>query len=104
MRAKRRAGRWSLGSELPEEAFSGGSRITLFGRRCVLIEGHQGVVEMSDSCIRFRSSGCVIGIYGKELGIKELSLDAAMITGAAISTVSCGESPCRGGNARADDA
>jgi len=103
MRAKRRAGRWSLGSELPEEAFSGGSRITLFGRRCVLIEGHRGVAEMRESCIRFKSGGGMIGIRGKGLAIKELSLDAAMVSAEAIDSVACDEALQRGGNARADD-
>lgn len=91
MRAKHRAGRWSLGSELPEDAVTGSARITLSGRRCALVEGHRGVVEMSDACIRLASVGGVISIRGKKLGIKELSLDAAVVTGEEIESVGYGD-------------
>lgn len=104
MRAKPRSRRWILGSELPDDAVAGAPRITLFGRRCALIEGHRGVVEMSDACIRFRSGSGVISIRGEGLEIRELSLDAAMVSGETIESVSSDEKRCRGGDLRADDA
>jgi len=104
MRAKPRSRRWILGSELPDNAVAGGPRITLFGTRCALIEGHRGVVEMCDACIRFRSGSSVIAIHGKGLEIRELSLDAAMVGGETIESVASDEKRCRGGDLCADDA
>lgn len=91
MRAKHRAGRWSLRSELPEDAVTGSARITLSGKRSALVEGHHGVVEMSDACIRLASAGGVISIRGRMLGIKELSLDAAVVTGEEIESIGYGD-------------
>ena len=90
MRIGKRARRMLLACGLPEEAVMGSTRVTLYSRGAVLVEGQRGVVEMSDSCIRLKTDAGVLSIRGKELRLQELSLDAAMVYGAEIQSVGYG--------------
>jgi len=87
MRAKRRLAGAALQAELPEDALSAGARVTLIARGSVLVEGQQGVVELSQSCIRMRTKQGVVSVCGGALCLRRLSPDAALITGDPISTV-----------------
>lgn len=87
MRRRRHNGRTGLRSELPYGAAAGSSRITLFGKKSALVEGHCGVIEMNAPCIRFKGADGIMSIRGKDLAIRELSQDAAMITGEDIKAV-----------------
>lgn len=82
--------RIALSSSLPEDALTSGARVTMIGRGCVLVEGQRGVVELSDGCIRLRTEGGVLTVTGQGLRLHELSLDAAMIVGEPIVTVTYG--------------
>jgi len=65
----------------------GDARVTVFGRRCVMVEGQRGMVELGASCMRLKTQGSVLTVLGEALVLKELSADAAMITGKRIDTV-----------------
>lgn len=54
------------------------------GRVCVLVEGQYGVVELEEERIRLRTRDGVLSVAGNTLCLKELSADAAMITGERI--------------------
>ena len=82
--------RIALSSSLPEDALTSGARVTMIGRGCVLVEGQRGVVELSDGRIRLRTEGGVLTVTGQGLRLHELSLDAAMIVGEPIVTVTYG--------------
>jgi len=90
MRSSNRAKRWVLRSGLPEDALTGAARATLCGQSAVLIEGQHGVVEMGERCIRLRTQSGVLSIAGEGLVLHELSLDAAMIRGDKVETLTYG--------------
>ena len=75
---------------LPEDAVTGIARVTMTGRSAVLVEGQHGVVELSSACIRLRTRDGVLSVLGEALELRELSLDAAMITGERVETVTYG--------------
>ena len=104
MRRKRRIERKGLICELPFDSLTGYAQVALHGRCAAIIEGHQGVIAMDDACIRFDSVNGVISICGSHLVLKELSLDAATVTGVSIDLVAYDDGIRRGGNVHADDA
>lgn len=104
MRRKRRIERKGIIGLLPFDALAEGAQVALHGRRAAIIEGHQGVVAMDEACIRFDSVKGVISVCGNHLVLKELSLDAAMVTGVSIDLVAYDEGIRRGGKAHDDDA
>ena len=75
---------------LPEDAVTGSARVTMTGRSAVLVEEQHGVVELSGACIRLRTRDGVLSVLGETLELRELSLDAAMITGERVETVTYG--------------
>ena len=90
MRIGKRARRMLLACGLPEDAAAGGTRVTLYSRSAVMVEGQRGVVEMSGVRIRLKTDSGVLAICGEELRLQELSLDAAMVYGAEILSVGYG--------------
>lgn len=90
MRARNRARRMVLRSGLPEDAVTGSARTTMSGRSSVLIEGQRGVVEMSGTRIRLKTRDGVLNICGRNLKLEELSLDAAMVHGEDVHTITYG--------------
>ena len=87
MRGKRICSRAAVGCGLPEDALAGGARVTWFGRGSVLAEGQRGVVELSGERIRLRTDGGILCVCGRALTLRELSMDAAMIAGERIHTL-----------------
>lgn len=90
MRGAQRSRRMILKSDLPEDALTRGARVTLIAQSSALVEGQRGVVELSDERIRLRTAGGVLTVAGRGLRLHELSLDAAMIVGEPIVTVTYG--------------
>ncbi|MBQ4266027.1 MAG: YabP/YqfC family sporulation protein [Clostridia bacterium] len=88
MHRRVRARHLALLSGLPEDALSSGARITMMGRGCVLVEGQHGVVELGANRIRLRTSEGILCVSGCALALRELSLDAALISGKQIDTAS----------------
>ena len=96
MPKRRRISAAALDAGLPEDALAGGARVTWFGRGSVLAEGQRGVVELSGERIRLRTDEGILCVCGRALTLCELSLDAAMIAGEQIHTLTYlrpGESP-----------
>ena len=83
---KKREKRLTLMCGLPEVE-PGGTRVTMFGHRFVMIEGQRGMVELGENCMRLRTGSSVLTVLGQALEIRELSADAAMIAGERIDTV-----------------
>lgn len=90
MPKRRRLSAAALDAGLPEDALDIGARVTLIAQRTALVEGQQGVVELSASRIRLRTKQGVVSLLGENLSLKTLSPDAALIMGDAIETVTYG--------------
>ena len=88
MRRRSRADGLPLRAGLPEDALGDSARVTMTGHTSVLIEGQHGVVELSAGRIRLKTGDGVLYVSGERLRLEELSLDAAMIRGERIETVS----------------
>ena len=91
MPRRRRADALSLRAGIPEDAFGDSARVTLLGRTSVLVEGQHGVVELGGARIRLKTGKGILSVLGEHLRLEELSLDAAMIRGENIETVSYGK-------------
>ena len=77
---------WTLALGLPEDEAEDCARVTLSGQSAALVEGQHGVVELSNHTVRLRTGRGVLTIRGEELTLKELSMDAALITGKRVTT------------------
>ena len=96
IRGKPKRGRAAIRCGLPEDALGCGARVTWFARGSALVEGQRGVIELSGGRIRLRTDEGVLSICGSALTLCELSLDAAMIAGEQIHTLTYlkpGETP-----------
>ena len=87
---RNRGRRMILRCGLPEDAVTGSARVTLSGRSAVLVEGQRGVVEMGTERIRLKTDSGILSVCGEELRLRELSLDAAMVYGKGIVSVTYG--------------
>ena len=90
MRAKGRGRHLAIKTGLPEDVLFSGARVTMIAQGSVLIEGQRGVVELTGQRIRLRTADGVIAVMGEELKLRELSLDAAIITGTPVEAVAYG--------------
>lgn len=73
-----------LACGLPTDVLENEARVTLYGCTSVLVEGQHGVVELGTTQIRMKTAAGVLCVRGKNLKLRELSLDAAMIDGERI--------------------
>ena len=90
MGGKYRARRWILATGLPEDALCDCARVTMTGQSVVLVEGQHGVIELSAGQIRLKTGKGVLTVAGEGMRLVELSLDAAVITGKRVETVTYG--------------
>ncbi len=91
MRGKSRVRHLALRAGLPEDALGDSARVTMTGRSGVLVEGQRGVIELGETRIRLRTGGGVLTVTGERLRLRELSVDAALICGEDVETVSYGK-------------
>ena len=91
MRRGRKVRSSVLDAQLPEDALAFGARVTMIGKSTALIEGQRGVVELSCDRIRLRTKQGTLSVLGQALCLKKLSLDAALITGDEVLTVTYGK-------------
>ena len=91
MRRKNRLAHLCIQSGIPADVLGSGARATLMGRTCVLLEGHRGVVELSQGRIRLRTGDGVMSVLGSGLELKELSVDTALVSGREIETMTYGK-------------
>ncbi len=87
---KKRERRLTLSCGLPQDVLEGGARATLFGNASVMVEGQSSVVELGDARMRLKTKNGVLAVLGEGLVLRELTTDAAMITGARIDTLTYG--------------
>ncbi len=71
--------------ELPKEVVFNLPIITLIGKEELNIENYKGVIEYSDSKIRFNTSAGIIKIEGKGLLLKQITTENVVVTGAILS-------------------
>lgn len=90
MRKKRRLRAAAISAQLPEDVLLGGARVTLMAQGSALVEGQRGVVELSHERIRLRTKSGIVSVLGTSLSLRELSLDAALIMGDPIVTITYG--------------
>lgn len=57
-------------------------KITVLGKRAVVIEGHRGVVFFSSDEAKFRLKNCMLSVTGEKLEVKNLTSSDALVSGA----------------------
>jgi len=87
---RKRERRLTLLSGLPQDVLGGGARVTMFDQGSVMVEGQHGMVELGERRMRMRTRRGVLTVLGDGLVLRELTADAAMITGTRIDTVTYG--------------
>jgi len=88
--SRRRKKRLTLMCGLPQDVLEGAARVTLFGSSSAMIEGQHGMVELGKRCMRMRTRSGVLTVLGENMVLRELTADAAMVTGERIDTVTYG--------------
>jgi len=96
MPKRKRESHSMLLGQLPEDILCDSARVTLMGRSAVLVEGQHGVVELGTEQLRLKTGKGILTVSGDALSLAELSLDAAMIRGRVITTLTYGK-PEQGG-------
>ena len=79
-----------LAAGLPEDAVRDCARVVMTGQSAVLVEGQHGVIELSGGQIRLKTGQGVLTVLGEGLRLNELSVDAALIAGKRVMTVTYG--------------
>jgi len=67
--------------EIPAESFGALSRVTVTGNTTVQIEGHRGLLELTDDTVADRCRGTVVRITGTGLKLHGMNGDCIAFTG-----------------------
>jgi sporulation protein YqfC len=67
--------------DIPGSALSGIAHIEMAGNREAVIDGCQGVVEYDENIIKLSTGKMVIKFSGRDLQIKTLTHDSAVVSG-----------------------
>jgi sporulation protein YqfC len=67
--------------DIPGSALSGVAHIEMAGNREAIIDGCQGVVEYDENIIKLSTGKMVIKFSGRDLQIKALTHDSAVVSG-----------------------
>lgn len=70
---------------LPADSMSDVPRITLTGRRQLLVEQHRGLSLYADDCVELRCSAFGLRVRGSGLRLAAMDRDAVLLTGAITS-------------------
>ncbi len=65
--------------KLPD--FDGGYNLVNINGKCVYVEGHKGLISISDNLVMFRVKNKIISVYGEDLKLKILSSATLSIAG-----------------------
>ena len=68
-------------NELKLPSFEEGYNLVNINGKAVYIEGHKGLVSLSDELVRFKVKDKIISVTGEELKLKILSSVTLSITG-----------------------
>lgn len=71
--------------ELPSDALAGTAKLTLNGRRRVLIENHSGIITYEDTVIAVDCGGMKTVIRGDGLSLGAMDKQDMLITGRILS-------------------
>ena len=71
--------------DLPADAFAGSAKLTLNGRRHLLIENHRGILKYGDKLIAVDCGGMKVRICGDELNLSAMDKSDMLITGRILS-------------------
>ncbi|MBE5785237.1 MAG: sporulation protein YqfC [Clostridiales bacterium] len=73
--------------EIPEEAYSDTAKITLWGKKTLLLEQHSGIFECGEKRIRLFTEPGILRIEGEDLVLLELSDERLYVTGKIESVI-----------------
>lgn len=71
--------------DLPADAFAGSAKLTLNGRRHLLIENHKGISKYGDKQIIIDCGNMKTRICGDELNLTAMDKNDMLITGRILS-------------------
>ena len=67
---------------LPADSMADVPRITLTGRRQLLVEQHRGLALYADDCVELRCAAFGLIVRGSSLRLAAMDRDAVLLTGA----------------------
>lgn len=71
--------------ELPKEIVLNIPKLTMVGKRDLMIENYKGIIEYDDCRVRVNTGVGVVRISGKGLTIKEITSEDIMVSGEIAS-------------------
>ncbi|MDR0838124.1 MAG: YabP/YqfC family sporulation protein [Oscillospiraceae bacterium] len=80
-RGRNAAARFAERFDIPDDAFSGVSRLTLTGERRLHIERHRGILEYGRELISVNCGKKILSVYGAKLDLVSMSAEELLITG-----------------------
>lgn len=70
---------------LPADSMAALPRITLTGRRQLLVEQHRGIVHYETDCVELELGAYRLRVRGEGLCLAAMDRDAVLLTGAVIA-------------------
>ena len=67
---------------LPADSMAPLPRVTLTGRRQLLVEQHRGLAQYADACVELDLGSYRLRVQGAELRLAAMDRDAVLLTGA----------------------
>ena len=67
--------------EMPATSLSGMASLQLSGNREAVVEGCQGILEYGEDTVRLSTEGMVVRFTGRDLQIRCMTPDSAVVTG-----------------------
>ena len=67
--------------ELPKEIVLNMPKLTMLGNGDLIVENYKGIVEYDEGLIRLNTTSGIIKVTGKNIYIKEITLEGIMIFG-----------------------
>ena len=71
--------------EIPTFGLKGAPRLTVTGRRQVLVEQHGGLTQYSDDCVEFAVAGGHVRLRGTQLRLIAMDRGALLLSGVISS-------------------
>lgn len=71
--------------ELPADAAAGTTKLTLYGRKKLLVENHRGIVSYGENELRLDCTGSTLLIRGDGLSVEAMDARDMLISGRILS-------------------
>lgn len=78
-------GKVAAALELPPDVFSGMPRLSMVGNRELIVEGHTGIIEYSDGCVKLGGGIFIICVAGRGLELVSFSQESLGVRGVILS-------------------